>query len=420
MPAGNRRDHCLRQRESLNATSGSVGADDLHESLHIVPLIYFYEADLSTPESLLDRYTTIRPFAKALLDEGVKVTVLQRFHSNFEFWEGGVHFRFCADACEPALRKWEIPDSFHSSVRVVCGSDRLPGSVATAVHLNGLLYPLQLRALRKSLSPDCSIVVQHHADRPWPIFARPLQRWGLRAADGFFFAAQALAGAWVDQNLISKRQPIFQIMEGSNNFRCEDRVTARARTKMAGNPVVLWVGRLIPLKDPLTILEGFELVLQQVPQARLYMAYGTADMLPAIRGRIASSQTLAGAVTLLGRVEHAQLEDVYNSSDYFVLGSHNEGSGFALAEAMACGVVPVVTDIPSFRAMMDDGRIGACWNPRSPADFAEKFLHVMGQSREQLSDRARIFFQSHLSYKAIARDSVCAYREVIAARRSHA
>jgi glycosyltransferase involved in cell wall biosynthesis len=394
--------------------------DESRVPLHVVPLIYFYEADLTTPESLLDRYATIRPFAKALLDEGVRITIAQRFHTNLDFWEGGIRFCFCADSCEPALRKWQIPRSFHSSVRAVCTPDHLLRPVQTAVHLNGLLYPLQLRALRNSLPPDCSVVVQHHADGPWPAFVRPLQRWGLRAADGFFFAAQDLAAWWVDHGLISKRQLIFQIMEGSNNFRFQDRVTARVRTKMTGNPVVLWVGRLIPLKDPLTVLEGFTRILQHLPQAKLYMAYGSADMLPAVRERIAASNTLSEAVILLGRIEHSQLEDIYNSSDYFVLGSHREGSGFSLAEAMACGVVPVVTDIPSFRAMTDGGRIGACWCPGSSGDFVDKFLCVMGQPLEQLSHKVHSFFQSQLSYKAIARDSMRAYREVIAARQNHA
>ena len=388
--------------------------------LHVVPLIYFYEPDLTTPESLLDRYATIRPFAKALHDEGARTTIVQRFHTNLDFWDGGIHFCFCADSCQPALRKWEIPASFHSAVRAVCTPGPLPDPAQTVVHLNGLLYPLQLRALRNSLPPDCSIVVQHHADGPWPAFVRPLQRWGLRAADGFFFAAKDLAAWWVDHGLISKHQSIFQIMEGSNNFRCQDRVTARSRTRMAGHPVVLWVGRLIPLKDPLTVLEGFTRVLQHLPRARLYMAYGSADMLPAVRERIAASRALSEAVTLLGRIEQSQLEDIYNSSDYFVLGSHHEGSGFSLAEAMACGVVPVVTDIPSFRVMTDGGRIGACWRPGSPEDFVEKFLEVMGQPVEQISHKVRNFFQSQLSYKAIARDSMRAYRETIAARQNHA
>ena len=388
--------------------------------LHVVPLIHFYESDLSTPELLLERYTTIRPFAKALHDEGARVTVVQRFHTDLDFWDGGIRFRFCADSCQPALRKWEIPGSFHSAVRAVCVQDNAGGPVQTAVHLNGLLYSLQLRMLRNTLPNDCSIVVQHHAEAPWRPLARPLQRWGLRAADGFFFAARDLAAPWIADDLISKRQSIFEIMEGSNKFQFRDRSTSRARTGMTGNPVILWVGRLIALKDPLTVLDGFARVLRHAPQARLYMAYGEADMLPAIRERLAANKILADAVALLGRVEHSRLEDIYNSSDYFVLGSHHEGSGFSLAEAMACGVVPVVTDIPSFRVMTDGGRIGACWQPGSSEDFADKFLRVMRQPLEQLSSETCNFFQSQLSYKAIARDAVRAYREVTAARQSHA
>ena len=388
--------------------------------LHVVPLIHFYESDLTTPELLLERYATVRPFAKALHNEGVRVTVVQRFHTDLDFWDGGIRFRFCADSCQPALRKWEISGSFHSAVRSVCTPNDLLGPVQTAVHLNGLLYPLQLRKLRNALSSNCSIVVQHHAEAPWPAFARPLQRWGLRAADGFFFAARDLAASWMDDGLISKHQSIFEIMEGSNNFHCRDRSTSRARTGITGSPVVLWVGRLIPLKDPLTVLEGFIRVLRHAPQARLYMAYGSADMLPAVRERIGANRILDDAVTLMGRVEHSQLEDIYNSADYFVLGSHHEGSGFSLAEAMACGVVPVVTDIPSFRVMTDGGRIGACWRPGSSDDFVDKFLGVLRRPLEPLSRQALRFFQSQLSYEAIARNSIRAYREVVAVRQARA
>ncbi len=397
-----------------------ISLEALDVPMHVVPLIYFYEADLTTPESLLERYATIRPFAKALLDEGAKVTVVQRFHTNLDFWDGGIHYRFCADSCKPALRKWEIPRSFHRAVQAVCTPDHLRGPSLTVIHLNGLIFPLQLRALRHSLSPDCSIVVQHHAEAPWSARGRPLQRWGLRAADGFFFAAEDLADSWVDLGLISKRQAIFQVMEGSNYFKWQDRIAARARTGMTGNPVIIWVGRLIPLKDPLTVVEGFTRLLQHLPLARLYMAYGSDDMLPAIQKCFAANKTLAQAVTLLGRIEHSQLEDIYNSADYFVLGSHHEGSGFSLAEAMACGVVPVVTDIPSFRVMTNNGRVGACWRPGSPESFVDKFLGVMRRPLEQLSCEARSFFQSQLSYKAIARDAVRAYCQVTAARRGNA
>jgi glycosyltransferase involved in cell wall biosynthesis len=383
--------------------------------LHVVSVIYVYEPDVATPEDLLNRYSTVRPWAQALLAEGVKVTVLQRFHRDLRFEDRGISFDFRADMYGPKLRKWQIPLSFHTAVRAACVANRSGTVPATVVHVNGLLFSLQLRALRFALPSSCAIVAQHHAEKPWRKVARPIQKWGLRAADGFLFAARDLASPWVEQGLISRDQKIFEVMEGSTAFRCADRAAARARTSLSGSPVVLWVGRLIALKDPLTVLDGFERILQYVPEARLYMVYGGDDLLPAVRERIAS-RPLSGAVNLLGALPHAQLEHIYNSSDYFVLGSHYEGSGFSLAEALACGVVPVVTDIPSFRAMTDGGRIGACWAPGNPTAFAEAFLKVTRQPLRQLSEQAVRFFHAQLSYPAIARQSILAYQDVVSAR----
>lgn len=386
------------------------------EPLHVVSVIYVYEPDITTPDRLLDRYSTVRPWAQALFAEGVKVTVLQRFHRNLRFEDQGIDFDFRADLCGPKLRKWQIPLSFHLAVRAACGTNRSAAVPVTVVHVNGLHFSLQIGALRPTLPSSCAIVAQHHAERPWRKVARPMQKLGLRGADGFLFAARDLASSWVEQGLISRNQKVFEVMEGSTSFRCEDRAAARAGTGLLGNPVVLWVGRFIPLKDPLTVLDGFERILQYVPQARLYMAYGGADLLPAVKERIASRPALSGAVTLLGTVPHAQLEPIYNSADYFVLGSHYEGSGFSLVEALACGVVPVVTDIPSFRAMTDGGRIGACWAPGNPTAFAEAFLEVVRKPLRQLSEQAVSFFHAQLSYPAIARNSIRAYREVVSAR----
>jgi glycosyltransferase involved in cell wall biosynthesis len=382
-------------------------------SLHVVFLVYFYEADLKTPEALLSRYSTIRPMAKALHNEGAEVTVLQRFHHCARFVDEGVCFDFHADDCDANLRSWQIPRSFHLAVR---NASTCHGSMPTAVHVHGLFYPLQTRSLRSVLPADCAMVAQHHAERPWGPLRRPLQKWGLRAMDGFFFTARELAGCWVDEGLISKRQPIFNVMEGSNCFRWEERSVARARTGLVGTPTILWVGNLTANKDPLTVLAGFEQILQQVPEARLYMVYRGTDLLGAVRDRIASSSSLRSAVTLLGSVAHPELEGVYNSADYFVLGSHYEGSGFALAEAMACGVVPVVTAIPSFIAMTDHGSAGACWAVGDSNAFSKAFLGVLRQPVEGLSKQVRRYFDQHLSYPAIARASLRAYNDLIAAR----
>ncbi|MDE3181038.1 MAG: glycosyltransferase family 4 protein [Acidobacteriota bacterium] len=379
--------------------------------MHVVFVSYEYEPNMASLDDLLQTYATIRPWAEALRDKGADVTVFQRFRQNARIERSGVEYLLHKDQQDPRLRKWQWPRSFHRRIKQRSAEVLSQGKLAV-VHFNGLHFPLQLRALRAALPNRSAIVVQHHAERPRRGLRRGLQRWGLGAADGFFFAAAEMASAWVADGLIRPDQPVYQVMEGSTDFRQQDRAAARARTGFSGDPILLWVGRLVALKDPLTVLRGFDAILQQRPGARLYMVYGSEDLLPEVRACIAKSRWLSGSVTLLGSRPHAELEWIYNSADYFVLGSHYEGSGFSLAEALACGAVPVVTDIPSFRIMTGEGTIGACWPPGDSAAFAAAFHRASSVPHPIQAERAAKFFEERLSYLAIGRAAIAAYREL--------
>lgn len=379
--------------------------------LHVVYLNYWYEPEMTSLDDLLETYVTMARWVQALRTEGAEVTVFQRFHRNATIERGGVEFVLHEDRQDPRLRKWQRPGSFHRQVQQRSAAISSQGTLAV-VHFNGLHFPLQLRALRAGLPKGSAIAVQHHAERPARGLRGRLQQWGLGAADGFLFAASELASAWVVDGMIRTHQPVYQVMEGSTDFRRQDRTSARARTGFRGDPILLWVGRLIALKDPLAVLRGFEAILHQRPGARLYMVYGSEALLPEVRACIAQTRLLSGSVTLLGPRPHAELESIYNSADYFVLGSHYEGSGYALTEALACGVVPVVTDIASFRALTDGGRIGACWRPGDSAAFAAAFHRASSESHQIHAERAVKFFEEHLSFTAIARKAITAYRDL--------
>ena len=183
-----------------------------------------------------------------------------------------------------------------------------------------------------------------------------------------------------------------------------------------GSPALLWVGRLNANKDPLTILEGFEQSVAQLPNARLTMVYSSEDLLPAVQGRVRASATLQTRVRLAGRVANHLMPAFYSASDVFVLGSHHEGSGYALLEALACGVAAVVTDIPTFRVITADGSLGALWTVGDAGSLARALLEV-GQ-RDGAACRAPIVdhFERELSWPAIGRQAMLAYRDIVARR----
>ena len=181
---------------------------------------------------------------------------------------------------------------------------------------------------------------------------------------------------------------------------------------MDGSPALLWVGRLNANKDPLTVLDGFERSLSALPAATLTMIYAAEDLLPAVRERIEQSTVLRERVRLVGTVPHARLPEFYSAADLFVLGSHHEGSGYALMEASACGAVPVVTDIPTFR-LLTGGVVGALWTPGDAAAFSRALVEV---SRRDLdAERAKLatYFASELSWEAVGRRAVEIYEDVV-------
>lgn len=367
-----------------------------------------HPAHQTTPEAVVEELRTLRGWAEGLRDAGAEVTVVQGFTRDAAFVRNTVSYRFVAGRFMPRLRRWQIPRRLHREV-VRCTPD--------VVHLNGMLYAAQAYDLRRRLPDTVAIVVQHHAARPqrgpWSV----VERLGLGGADGFIFAGADTAAPWRESGAIRDEQPVFEIMEGSSRFRMRERAEARTRTGVEGDPVCLWTGNLDANKDPLTVLAGFEAALDDLPRARLFMAYRTTELLSHVQTQVAASPRLSAAVEMLGTVSYGDTEALYNSADIFLQGSHREGSGYALADAMACGVVPVVTDIPSFRFMTGAGAIGALWPP-GDSDALRAALVRRGREPLPAQRRAtRTFFNEHLAFDVVGRQALAAYREVLARRR---
>ena len=112
-------------------------------------------------------------------------------------------------------------------------------------------------------------------------------------------------------------------------------------------------------------------------------------------------------MTLVGRLDRAELPNYYAAADVFISGSHYEGSGYALIEALSAGVVPVVTNIPSFRAIAGD--TGARWTPGDADDFARALLGACTADLETQKMAAKAQFDRVLSWEAIGGRTVAEY-----------
>jgi glycosyltransferase involved in cell wall biosynthesis len=96
-----------------------------------------------------------------------------------------------------------------------------------------------------------------------------------------------------------------------------------------------------------------------------------------------------------------------------MLGSHFEGSGYSLVEAMSCGVVPIVTDIPAFRMITNRGTIGALWKCGDADSFYNNAKEIIQKPIEIESKKALDFFSDNLSFSAIGKKAKVFYESLM-------
>jgi glycosyltransferase involved in cell wall biosynthesis len=213
--------------------------------------------------------------------------------------------------------------------------------------------------------------------------------------------------------LVHRDTAVFEIPESTSAFTPGDARDSRAATGMRGDPAVLWVGHLDRNKSPLTVLDGVAAAARDLPDLQLWCCFGAAPLLAAVQARIARDPLLRERVHLLGRVPHERVEELMRAADLFVLGSHREGSSFSLIEALATGLTPVVTDIPSLRALTGNGTVGALWRCGDSGALAGALRSAAAGLGPDSRAAVRAHFDAHLSSTAIGRKFTTAYRELL-------
>jgi glycosyltransferase involved in cell wall biosynthesis len=378
----------------------------------IVFVNYPFESELSDPDELLDRYGTLTGFAGAVAAAASEpVTVVQRFGRDAERTVQDVRYRFVRD---PIRSRRTFLNRSGPVAEVVAGLD------PRIVHFHGLVYPLAVRQLRGRLPASAPLLVQDHGGvhprsggfRRWPWVA--IHRFGLRAATGFLFTATEQAEPWRQAGIICADQPVHEIAEASSTIPSSSpgprSDPAGEAARLPGRPALLWVGRLNENKDPLVVLAGFERALAGMPEAVLSMVFGTDDLIAQVMERIACAPALAKRVRLLGRVPHRDMPSIYQGADLLVLASHHESCGYAVVEALSFGVTPIVTEIPAFRVLTDDGRVGHLFPVGDAERLATAIVRAAASVTPESRRAIREHFDRHLSWPAVGRRCVEIYR----------
>ncbi|MGA9854001.1 MAG: GT4 family glycosyltransferase PelF [Gammaproteobacteria bacterium] len=197
-------------------------------------------------------------------------------------------------------------------------------------------------------------------------------------------------------------------------YKPEQRARDSLRSRLgfsADSLVVGIVGRYHPVKDHETFLRAARLVISKVPRARFILVGRdiTSDN-PTLAGLI-DTLGLKRQVVLLG--EREDVPTIMNAMDIYVCSSWAESFPNVVAEAMACGIPCVVTDVGASAELVDDtGRIAPSGSPDALAAAVLDLLSIDSNQRAHLGASARQRILQFYNHDDIVKQYADLYRRL--------
>ena len=161
---------------------------------------------------------------------------------------------------------------------------------------------------------------------------------------------------------------------------------AQARRALAlpeEGPLLLFVGRIQPLKGAAVAVAALASVVRDHPDASLVVVGGPSG--PHGDEEVARVDELVDGLGLRGRVvfvpprPHELLSTFYRAADVCLVPSRSESFGLVALEAAACGTPVVASDVGGLRSLVDHGRTGYLVEEPDPDAYAAWVRQILAE-----------------------------------------
>ncbi len=210
-------------------------------------------------------------------------------------------------------------------------------------------------------------------------------------------------------------------------FRPVGQAVARARLGLPADAhVLMFAGRIQPLKAPDVLLRAVAVLLERDPTLRDRLVVpvvggpsGTGLEHPESLAQLATSLGLDDVVRFVPPVAQSTLVDWYAAATLVCVPSYNESFGLVAVEAQATGTPVVAAAVGGLTTAVRHGVSGLLVEGHDPADYARAFERILHQPafREELSAGA-VRQAANFAWEATAERTVEVYRQASAAMRS--
>lgn len=169
---------------------------------------------------------------------------------------------------------------------------------------------------------------------------------------------------------------------------------------------------LEPIYNIETLIRAVPLVLKAKPKAH-FIIIGTGSQQTHLK-ELASSLGVTEHIEFTGQVANSDIPTHMNQAKVYVSTSLADGTSVSLLEAIAAGLIPIVSDIDANRSWIKDGQNGYHFKIKDSADLAEKIINGLDQVIDADSNKIhRNDLAAQISWNAIAEKYISIYRLMI-------
>ena len=213
-------------------------------------------------------------------------------------------------------------------------------------------------------------------------------------------------------------------------FQPLDRAASRAALGIGPEErVVLFVGRIDPIKGIDTLVEAASIILAERrldPKPTFLLVGGDLDELGLPVGPLAAvadaleERRIADRFRLAGSQPQDRLPLFYSAADMVAVPSRYESFGLVAVEALACSAPVVASRAGGLRFTIDEGETGFLVKPQSPTALAEGITTVLTDDtlRAAMSAAARPSVE-RWDWSHIAHQMIHVYQRLAAGHRAH-
>ncbi|MBT8492728.1 MAG: glycosyltransferase [Deltaproteobacteria bacterium] len=318
----------------------------------------------------------------------------------------------------PLAFGWSLKQGL-GTVREVIASERIQ---LVQTHLPGANF----WGLLMELGRQCAVIATVHSTREFDygeasgpsreLLRKLAYRAILRLAHGVVAVSQPVKDALLEQlgestaigeriTVIDNGVPIPSLATDAERSR------ARQQYQVSAEPLLVGAGRLTAAKSFGDLLDAFDRVRRAGLDARLVLA-GDGEDRAALQAH-ANRLGVVDQVIFAGQVD--AMDELMAAADALVISSRYEGLPLVALEAMAAGVPVISYDLPSLRAVIDDGETGLLATAGDPGALANAITGAL-EDRPRLrsiADAGRQLIIDRYSLDRTASAVIELYRQVL-------